>query len=143
MPPKQTNFNINDYFPFFKYIIDFFIKLCQKNYVFEITNDRRTINDLYLYLYTTKLLDKSVLKKEDFYTKMKDVSNKGGTPLERGAKLCAWLGSADSDGITGKLISAVWDPWIDLQNFRKDLDGTDIFTLRRIVPKDRGLSWEK
>jgi NAD(P)-dependent dehydrogenase (short-subunit alcohol dehydrogenase family) len=80
---------------------------------------------------------------EDFYWKMKNISQQGGTPLEKGARLCAWLGSADSDGITGKLISAVWDPWSDLQNYRKDLDGTDMFTLRRIVPKDRGLTWVK
>ena len=80
---------------------------------------------------------------ENFYRKMEEVSRQGGTPLESGAKLCAWLGCADSDGITGKLISAVWDPWSDLQNYRKDLDGTDIFTLRRIVPKDRGLTWDK
>ena len=32
----------------------------------------------------------------------------------RGAALCAFLASAESDGITGRLISAVWDPWREL-----------------------------
>ncbi len=57
------------------------------------------------------------------------------------AQLCVYLGSKKSDGITGKLLSATWDPWQELQNRRADLDGTDVYTLRRIVPKDRGFSW--
>jgi 3-oxoacyl-[acyl-carrier protein] reductase len=55
--------------------------------------------------------------------------------------LCTYLASPESDGITGRLISAVWDPWENLQQFRADLDATDIYTLRRIVPKDRGKTW--
>ncbi len=55
--------------------------------------------------------------------------------------LCVYLASKESDGITGRLISAVWDPWEDLQKFRADLDATDIYTLRRIVPKDRAKTW--
>ena len=43
----------------------------------------------------------------------------------------------ESDGITGKLISAPWDPWQELQIAERSR-GTDIYTLRRIVPKDRG-----
>ena len=74
---------------------------------------------------------------------MKEISEEGGAPLAKGAELCVWLGSPASDGITGKLISAIWDPWQNLQNFRDDLDGKDIYTLRRIVPKDRGLNWDK
>ena len=48
------------------------------------------------------------------------------------------LDSAASDGITGKLISALWDPWEKLRDFRAELEGSDIYTLRRIVPEDRG-----
>ena len=62
-------------------------------------------------------------------------------PLEKGADLCVYLASTASDGITGKLISAVWDPWETFQDNRADLDGSDIYALRRIVPKDRGKSW--
>jgi NAD(P)-dependent dehydrogenase (short-subunit alcohol dehydrogenase family) len=65
----------------------------------------------------------------------------GGTPLEKGAELAVFLGSSRSDGITGKLISAVWDPWADLPGHLDELTGTDIYTLRRIVPKDRGMGW--
>ena len=92
----------------------------------------------------TNLLDAGPEKVgEDFFNRMRKISQRGGEPLSKGAELCVWLGAPDSDGITGKLISAIWDPWQNLQNFRDDLDGKDIYTLRRIVPKDRGLNWDK
>jgi NAD(P)-dependent dehydrogenase (short-subunit alcohol dehydrogenase family) len=65
----------------------------------------------------------------------------GGVPFHKGADLAVFLGSSLSDGITGKLISAAWDPWKTLPNHLADLNGTDIYTLRRIVPKDRGMIW--
>ena len=65
----------------------------------------------------------------------------GGTPLEVGAALCAFLASAASDGITGKLISAVWDPWERFPEHMDQLVGSDVYTLRRIVPGDRGMDW--
>lgn len=76
-----------------------------------------------------------------FYERMQKIKAEGGTPLETGANLCVYLGSAASDGITGKLISAVWDPWTNLANYRAELNGSDIYTLRRIIPKDRGQGW--
>jgi len=77
---------------------------------------------------------------EGFYRKMVALKEAGGTPLERGASLAVYLGSAESDGITGKLLSAVWDPWETLHEHREDVR-QDIYTLRRIVPKDRGMTW--
>jgi NAD(P)-dependent dehydrogenase (short-subunit alcohol dehydrogenase family) len=65
----------------------------------------------------------------------------GGVPLCKGADLAVFLGSSLSDGITGKLISAVWDPWEALPNHLGDLRGSDVYTLRRILPKDRGMTW--
>jgi NAD(P)-dependent dehydrogenase (short-subunit alcohol dehydrogenase family) len=65
----------------------------------------------------------------------------GGTPLERGADLCVYLASSEADGITGKLISAVWDPWPELAAHHQDLQNTDVYTLRRVVPGERGFSW--
>jgi NAD(P)-dependent dehydrogenase (short-subunit alcohol dehydrogenase family) len=65
----------------------------------------------------------------------------GGVPLCKGADLAVFLGSSASDGITGKLISAVWDSWKTLPKHLDDLNGTDVYTLRRIVPADRGITW--
>lgn len=78
---------------------------------------------------------------QDFYDRMVKTKAKGGTPLEVGAGLAVFLGSAASDGITGRLLSAVWDPWAGLADHRDELDDSDIYTLRRIVPADRGKTW--
>ena len=41
----------------------------------------------------------------------------------------------------GRLISAIWDDWKILPKYKKKLLSSDIFTLRRITPKDRGFKW--
>ncbi len=76
-----------------------------------------------------------------FYKKALDQKNEGGVPLEVGAKLSVFLASEQSDGISGKLISAVWDPWKKFPEHMDELMETDIYTLRRIVPKERGMEW--
>jgi NAD(P)-dependent dehydrogenase (short-subunit alcohol dehydrogenase family) len=78
---------------------------------------------------------------EEFYSRMQKIASEGGTPLAHGAELAVFLASAQSDGITGRLLSAVWDAWRDLPPRRDALSRTDVYTLRRIVPKDRGLDW--
>jgi NAD(P)-dependent dehydrogenase (short-subunit alcohol dehydrogenase family) len=76
-----------------------------------------------------------------FYEKNKKWKAEGATPLSLGANLAVYLASAESDGITGKLISAQWDPWAKLHEHRDELNQTDIYCLRRIVPEDRGRKW--
>jgi len=76
-----------------------------------------------------------------FYEKSLRQKQEGGIALSKGAELAVFLGSSASDGITGKLLSAVWDPWIELPEHRDELGSSDIYTLRRIVPKDRGAKW--
>ena len=77
----------------------------------------------------------------EFYDRAVEQKADGGTPPARGAELCVFLASPASDGITGKLIAAVWDPWRTLVAHRAELDGTDIYTIRRILPEDRGTSF--
>lgn len=76
-----------------------------------------------------------------FYEQAVRQKAEGGTPMERGAALCVFLASAASDGITGKLISAVWDPWESLPEHIDELRASDIYTLRRIVPRHHGRDW--
>jgi 3-oxoacyl-[acyl-carrier protein] reductase len=76
-----------------------------------------------------------------FYRAAMEQREKGGTPLDAGSNLCLYLASDESNGITGKLISANWDPWREFAEHRQDLAKTDIYTLRRIVPGERGLTW--
>jgi 3-oxoacyl-[acyl-carrier protein] reductase len=61
--------------------------------------------------------------------------------LEKVLGLVEFLLSEKSDGISGRLISAPWDPWPTLDKHRDDLAASDIYTLRRIVPEDRGKKW--
>jgi 3-oxoacyl-[acyl-carrier protein] reductase len=65
-----------------------------------------------------------------------------GVPPEKAAELVRFLASPESDGITGRLISAAWDDWQQLPDRKAALAATDVYTLRRIVPKDRGLDWQ-
>jgi len=74
------------------------------------------------------------------YEQAARILSSGEGPSERAAKLCVFLASSASDGISGKLISAVWDPWEMLPDHLDDLK-TDVYTLRRIVPKDRNMPW--
>ncbi len=79
---------------------------------------------------------------KDFFEKAMKQKSDGGTPLDLGASLCVYLASSESNGISGKLISAPWDPWRNFANYREELKNSDIYTLRRIVEKDRGKKWE-
>jgi NAD(P)-dependent dehydrogenase (short-subunit alcohol dehydrogenase family) len=59
----------------------------------------------------------------------------GGAPLERALDLVEWLLSPASDGISGRLISAAWDPWRDLGGQADAMRGGELYTLRRVVPQ--------
>jgi 3-oxoacyl-[acyl-carrier protein] reductase len=80
---------------------------------------------------------------EKEYAQASQQKTKGEAPLEKVGGLVDFLLSAASDGISGKLISAPWDPWADLPQYKKELSESDIYTLRRITPKDRGLKWNE
>lgn len=75
--------------------------------------------------------------------RMTKLQREGGTPLSVGASLCVYLASAESDGLTGRLIAAQWDPWPFADAVKARIDASDIYTLRRIVPADRGEPWDK
>jgi NAD(P)-dependent dehydrogenase (short-subunit alcohol dehydrogenase family) len=76
-----------------------------------------------------------------FYDRSLKQKESGGAPLERGADLAVFLASPASDGITAKLISAVWDNWENWPEHLQELSGSDAYTLRRIAGRDRGFNW--
>lgn len=76
-----------------------------------------------------------------FYDRSLKQKQSGGAPIETGAGLAVFLASAASDGITAKLISAVWDNWEKWPEHLEELSSSDAYTLRRIAGRDRGLSW--
>lgn len=76
-----------------------------------------------------------------FYEKSLKQRDQGGTSPEVAAGMIAWMASEQSDGVSGRLLSAVWDPWKELPARREELAASDVYTLRRIVPADRGKDW--
>ena len=89
----------------------------------------------------TKLLDHVLEAGEaagkDFLLRAMKQKQEGGIPPEKAAELAVFLASSKSDGLTGRLISAVWDNWHEIPRHLDKIMSSDIFTLRRIVPKDR------
>ena len=77
----------------------------------------------------------------EFHARAVKQSQTGGVPLALGADLCVYLASEQSNGISGKLISAKWDPWSSLHKYKNELGSTDIYALRRITTEDRCRNW--
>jgi len=75
---------------------------------------------------------------KDFLAKSIKQKKEGGTSPEMTAELAVFLASSQSDGLTGRLISAVWDNWREFPQHLSEIMSSDIYTLRRIVPEDRG-----
>jgi NAD(P)-dependent dehydrogenase (short-subunit alcohol dehydrogenase family) len=75
------------------------------------------------------------------HASIKKQKSEGATPLELGADLCAYLASAESDGLTGRMLAARWDPWPFTDGIKAEIAEGDIYTLRRISPQDRGKPW--
>ena len=77
---------------------------------------------------------------EEFVKAIKQ-KQEGGTPPERAAELSLFLASSKSDGLTGRLISAVWDNWREIPQHLSEIMASEIYTSRRIIPKDREYNW--
>lgn len=93
----------------------------------------------------TKLLDEVLEARQtagkDFLEKSIKQKREGGTSPEKAAELAVFLASSKSDGLTGKLVSAVWDNWRDIPQHLDEIVSSDVYTMRRIVPGDRENEW--
>ncbi len=69
---------------------------------------------------------------EDYFTSTERQLGDGGVPARRAAELAAFLLSEQAQGITGKLISAPWDPWEELDFQQRLREERDLATVRRI-----------
>jgi 3-oxoacyl-[acyl-carrier protein] reductase len=64
---------------------------------------------------------------QEFYDRMVKQKEVGGDSIENAAELIAYLASNESNHITGRLISAVWDDWRNIKDLKPGM-----YTLRRI-----------
>jgi NAD(P)-dependent dehydrogenase (short-subunit alcohol dehydrogenase family) len=112
----------------------------------EVRGDGIDVNSIAAGALNTRFLDEVLAAGPEkvgaaFYKRSLEQKEKGGAPFERPAALCLFLASQASDGISGKLISALWDNWESFADHREELAGSDIYTIRRIVGRDRGHEW--
>lgn len=65
----------------------------------------------------------------------------GGDSLDEPVALAVYLATEEAAWANGRVVSAKWDPWRTLAEHRGEIIQSDLYTLRRIMPKDRGLTW--
>lgn len=71
---------------------------------------------------------------EKEFSEARQRNEQGGTSPEQAAALAVFLASSESDGLTGRLISAVWDNWRQFTPDRiKEIMSADLYTLRRVT----------
>ena len=87
-------------------------------------------------------LEAGVRAGEAYLRRTQEELERGGVPAALAAAAAVFLLSAESDGITGRLLAAPWDAWTKWPERVQDIRNSDVFTLRRIVPRDRGMEWQ-
>jgi 3-oxoacyl-[acyl-carrier protein] reductase len=66
--------------------------------------------------------------------------SENNSPPDAAAELAVFLASPESNGLTGKLISAVWDDWRSFAGHLDEIMASDMYTLRRVTtqkPKEK------
>lgn len=112
----------------------------------ELKKDGISVNSIAPGALNTQMLDEILAAGPEavgdtYYQKSIVQRDKGGDPVDSAVELMVFLGSKPGRCITGKLISAVWDRWHDWVDHYDDLTSSDVYTLRRIVGRERGFAW--
>jgi NAD(P)-dependent dehydrogenase (short-subunit alcohol dehydrogenase family) len=63
---------------------------------------------------------------------LKSMEETGGVSPDRAGGLATFLASDRSNGLSGRLLSAVWDDWEHLEGHIEKIASSDIWTLRRV-----------
>lgn len=112
-----------------------------ENLSLELKEDNFEVNCIAPGFVVTRLHKETLTNSPDivgkqFYESTKNQVEKGGVPPEKAAALTAFLLSDESNGITGKFISAPWDPWNEETFINKIKNENDFAVLRRIDNKN-------
>ncbi|QOV87883.1 SDR family NAD(P)-dependent oxidoreductase [Humisphaera borealis] len=112
----------------------------------ELKDARIDVNSVSPGAMNTRMLEETLAAgpagiRREFQQAMERKQKGSGVPPEKAAELVVFLASPASDGISGKIISAVWDPWRALPGHLQMLANSDVFTLRRITEKDRQITF--
>ena len=82
---------------------------------------------------TDEILAAEAAAGEEMLARTRRQKETGGVPPERAAALAVFLASEESDGLSGRLVSAVWDDWESMNGRIDQIMGSDLYTLRRVV----------
>lgn len=72
---------------------------------------------------------------EETYQRSLQQKKEGGTPPEKAAALCLFLASEKSNGLSGKILSAVWDKYEKFPEHLDEIMESDALTYRRVKPQ--------
>jgi NAD(P)-dependent dehydrogenase (short-subunit alcohol dehydrogenase family) len=102
----------------------------------EVKKDNVRVNAIAPGAVNTRMLDEVLHAGALAGAELEDAkqrAQKGGTSPDLAAQLAVFLASDKSEGLTGRLISAVWDKWqqFDADSIHQIME-TDKYTLRRI-----------
>jgi NAD(P)-dependent dehydrogenase (short-subunit alcohol dehydrogenase family) len=93
----------------------------------------------------TRMLDEALeageATGEEFAARAIRQKQEGGVPADKVAELAVFLASSRSDGLSGRLISLLWDKWAEIPQHVEEIAPSDVYTLRRIIPEERGFDW--
>lgn len=79
---------------------------------------------------------------KEFFARTAEVVEKGGVSPEVGASCATYLVSDLAAGITGRFVAAPYDDYRAWPTHLDEITDSDFFTLRRIMPRDRGQDWQ-
>lgn len=121
------------------------VRFCE-NLAVELQGTGVTVNSIAPGAMKTALIEEIFHKGpeiagENEYAVASRIIKEGGASPKNVAQLCLFLASAPAAEITGKLISAKWDNYEEWPNHSEELQSGDLYTLRRITGRDRGITW--
>jgi NAD(P)-dependent dehydrogenase (short-subunit alcohol dehydrogenase family) len=103
----------------------------------ELTRDNIQVNAVAPGAVNTQMLDEILAagkKAGPEYHQTRQRAQAGGTPMELVCELVSFLASPASGALTGKLISAPHDPWREWAGRDRQINGTPLYTIRRLDP---------
>lgn len=104
----------------------------------EVKDERIDINAIAPGAINTRLLDEVLnagpAAGQEFHRRSIKQKQEGGINPDLAAQLAVFLASPHSNGLSGRLISAVWDDWRNLPAEIGRIAASDLYTIRRITP---------
>ncbi len=112
----------------------------------ELVSEKIDINAIAPGPINTRMLDEVLSENPEtvgrsFYKKSLIQKKNGGTDIKKIIDCIEFFCHKKSDGISGKLISVLWDNWNKFSNNKKVLRMSDLGNIRRVTGRDRNIKF--